>query len=131
MSRAVDVRAVASGAALAAVIAVPAALIGQAVDDSGERGSFVAPLVILLGLAAGAAVAAGLQHRGTPLTHGILAAATVFVVVQGIGVIRRLVAGDEISWARVFSSAVLSVVAGTVGGLIGGRVGPRDREVRP
>ncbi len=130
MSR-IDVRAVAAGAALAAAIAVPAALIGRTVDDNGEGGSFVAPLVILLGLAAGAAVAAGLQRRGTPLTHGILAAVAVFVAVQGIGIARRLVAGDEIGWARIFSSAVLSVVAGTAGGLIGGLVGPREREVRP
>jgi hypothetical protein len=118
-TRPVDFVAIGLGATVAAVIAVPAALIGNA---AGGDGAPLASIVILLGLAAGGAVAAARQTRGTPLTYGISAALVTFAVIQGVGVVRRLVAGDEIGWAGIISSAILTALAGMVGGLVGGRV---------
>lgn len=115
----IDVVAVGLGAVVAAVIAVPAALIGNA---AGSDGAPLASVVILLGLAAGGAVAAARQTFGTPLTHGIVAALLTFAVIQGAGVVRRLAVGEQVGWAGIVSSAILTALAGMVGGLVGGRV---------
>ena len=74
---------------------------------------------MLAGLVLGAGVAAWRQDRGLPLTHGVVTAVGVFVVVQAIGVVIRLLSGDGISWSRVASSLLLSLMAGMVGGLLG------------
>ena len=112
------------GLAVAAVIAVPAAIVGLWASDRDNLGwlGALAVFVVLLGLIAGAAVAAHRQAVGAPLAHGIVTAATLFVVIQLIGLLRRAVTGDDIAWARILSSAVLALVAGAIGGVIGGRV---------
>jgi hypothetical protein len=92
-----DPAALVRGVVVAAVICVPAALVG--------------------------AVSAHHQRVGSPLSHGILAAGALFVIVQGIGILRRAISGDGIEWSRVLSSAVLALVAGAIGGVIGGRMG--------
>ena len=74
---------------------------------------------MLAGLVLGAGVAAWRQDRGLPLTHGVVTAVGVFVVVQAVGIVIRLVGGDGISWSRVASSLLLSLMAGMVGGLLG------------
>jgi putative membrane protein (TIGR04086 family) len=120
----VDVPSLLRGVAVAAVIAVPAALIGLWASDGDDLGwlAGLAVLVVLLGLVIGGAVAAHRQEVGAPLTHGLLTAVLLFVIVQGIGLLRRAIAGDEITWSRIASSAVLSLLAGAVGGALGGRL---------
>ncbi len=73
------------GVAVAAVIAVPAALIGLWASDGDDLGwlAGLAVLVVLAGLVIGAAVAAHRQQVGAPLAHGVLTALILFVVVQG------------------------------------------------
>jgi hypothetical protein len=126
-----DRGALARGVAVAAVIAVPAALVGLWASDRDNLGWLggLAVVVVLAGLAAGAAVAAHRQHHGAPLTHGVLTAATLFVAIQLVGVIRRAVAGDDISWRRIVSGAVLALVAGAIGGLVGGRLDSRTHRM--
>jgi putative membrane protein (TIGR04086 family) len=117
-----DRHALSRGVVVAAAIAVPVAIVANiAVDDSDGHSGWLAflSLGVLVGLAAGAAVAARRQHEGTPLTHGIVCALTVFIVVNLFGIVRRTIAGDDIRWGRIASTAVLAVVAGTVGGMIG------------
>jgi putative membrane protein (TIGR04086 family) len=117
-----DRRALGNGIAVAAAIAVPVAVVAAfTLDDSERHSAWVALLsvAVLIGLVVGAAVAARQQRNGTPLTHGIVSALAVFVAVNGFGVVRRAVAGDDIRWARIASTAVLAVVAGAVGGMIG------------
>lgn len=118
----VDLHALRAGALVAAAIAVPAGIIAQVfADDDGGTSGWISlfALAVLVGLAAGAAVAARLQRTGTALTHGILTAVGVFVVVQAAGLVRRSIAGDDITWSRIASSFLLSLMAGTVGGLVG------------
>ena len=122
-----DRAALLAGIVTAVIICVPAALIGQAIDDSSTNdnpsaGALLLVAVVLVGLAIGATVAAMRQEVGAPLVHGIVTAIVTFVLVQGIGVIRHLVTDEDILWSRVLSSALLSMVAGTIGGLIGGRL---------
>src|SRR5438046_144142 len=111
------------GIAVAALIAVPAALVGLWASDRDDLGwlGAVAVFVVLLGLVIGASMAAHQQEVGAPLVHGILTAAVLFVVIQLVGIVRRAITGDDIVWARILSSAVLALVAGAIGGVIGGR----------
>jgi FAD/FMN-containing dehydrogenase len=104
-----DRHAVARGVAVAAAIAVPVAVFANvAVDDNAQHSGWIAlfSLGVLVGLAVGAAVAARRQHNGTPLTHGIVCALVVFVAVNVFGIVRRSIAGDDIRWTRIASTAV-------------------------
>jgi hypothetical protein len=116
-----DPRALREGAVVAAVVAVPAGVVGRVLSDRPNQPDWLWLLVVLVlaGLVAGAAVAASRQDRGFPLTHGVVTAVGVFVAVQAVGILIRLLRGDSISWSRVTSSLLLSFMAGLVGGLLG------------
>ncbi len=116
----VDRPAVLKGMATAAVIAVPFALLGLAASDTESLGwaGWLSVLGIMLGLVIGGFLAARDQQVGAPLTNGIVAAVAVYVIVQGIGILKRAVAGEELNWAKYASSLLLSIVAGTVGALL-------------
>jgi uncharacterized membrane protein YfcA len=115
-----DRPAVLKGMATAAVIAVPFALLGLAASDEDSLGwaGWLSVVGILLGLVIGGFIAARDQRLGAPLTNGIIAAVGVYVVVQGIGILKRAVASEELNWAKYASSLLLSIVAGTVGALL-------------
>ncbi len=122
-----DRAAIVPGVIVAVVIAVPAAIIGQAVDDSSTNDGPSAVVVllvalVLVGLTAGATIAARRQEMDAPLVHGIVTALIAFVLVQGVGVIRHVITDEDVMWSQVLSSALLSMLAGTLGGIIGGRL---------
>jgi hypothetical protein len=126
----IDWAALWAGVIVAVVVCVPAALIGQALDDSGANdnpsgAALLLVFVVLAGLVAGAAISAQRQDVGAPLVHGIAAALVAFALVQGIGIVRQLATSEDISWGGVLSSALLSMVAGSVGGLVGARLQQR------
>ena len=106
-----DARALYEGGLIAAVIAVPAGVIGRVLADRPDQPDWLWVL--------GAGVAAWRQDRGLPLVHGVVTAVGVFVVVQTLGVVIRLARGDSVTWSRIASSLLLSLMAGTVGGLLG------------
>jgi len=116
-----DPRALREGGLVAAVVAVPAGVVGRVLSDRPDQPDWlwVLVVVVLAGLVAGAAVAASRQDRGFPLTHGVVTAVGVFVAVQTVGILIRLLRGDSISWSRVTSSLLLSLMAGVAGGLLG------------
>jgi hypothetical protein len=115
-----DRPAVLKGMAAAAIIAVPFALLGLAASDEDSLGwaGWLSVVGVLLGLVIGGFLAARDQRVGAPLTNGIVAAVAVYVVVQGIGILKRAVADEELNWAKYASSLLLSIVAGTVGALL-------------
>ncbi len=114
-----DRPAIVKGMVMAAVIAVPFALLGLAASDDGLGwAGWLSVLGVLLGLVIGGFFAARDQRVGAPLTNGIVAALGVYVVVQGLGIVKRLIVGDELNWAKYASSMLLSIVAGTVGALL-------------
>jgi hypothetical protein len=116
-----DTRALSEGGIIAACIAVPAGVLGRILSDRQDQPDWLWILVlfVLAGLVLGAGVSAWRQDRGLPLTHGVVTAVGVFVVVQAVGVVIRLIGGDGVSWSRVASSLLLSLMAGMVGGLLG------------
>ena len=121
MNDRLDPKALREGALVAAVVAVPAGVVGRVLSDRPDQPDWlwVLVVVVLAGLVAGAAVAASRQDRGFPLTHGVVTAVGVFVAVQTVGILIRLLRGDPISWSRVTSSLLLSLMAGMAGGLLG------------
>ena len=42
----------------------------------------------------------------------------MYVIVQAIGIVKRVITGDDLNWAKYVSSLLLSIVAGTVGALL-------------
>lgn len=118
---AIDRRAVLAGALVAFVVVVPTAVIAELAigDDAGDRSAwaFLSMLVIIAGLVAGGAVA-GARQPNTPLVHGAVAATLVYVVVQGVGLVRGLLAGDEVLWQGLVFFFLLSASCGTFGGFI-------------
>ena len=120
-----DRRAVGAGTLVALAIAAPPALIAQAltsVDAVGEDSGwlFLFLPVVFAGFTIGGYTAAR-RRTDTPLLHGAVAALLAFLVVQVIGVVRQLIAGDEIRWARITFNAMLSACLGAIGGIIAAR----------
>jgi hypothetical protein len=118
----VQPRAVAIGAGIALAIGVPAALLAQVLDEAGtvdDDSSWLLVLfgVILVGMGIGGYVAAT-QRLDAPLTNGALAALAAYLLVQAIGAIRLLLAGDDVTWMAIPFFALLSTSAGMAGGLV-------------
>ncbi|MBW3610546.1 MAG: hypothetical protein KY438_03315 [Actinobacteria bacterium] len=118
--RSVEPGAVLPGALTAAVIALPVGLAGQIVVDGTRTNSSVLALVflvpILVAFAAGGFVTAR-RAGAAPLTNGALAAVAAFALIQGVGVVRRLVSGEDISPASLAFAAFLAYSCGLVGAL--------------
>ncbi|MCH7790408.1 MAG: hypothetical protein IH940_13355 [Acidobacteria bacterium] len=121
----IDWRVVGAGALTAGVIAVPSAVLSRALGV--DEDSALMPLffgIILVGFILGGSLAAR-SARALPLTHAGLAALTTFMVVQTIGIVRRLLSGDGVEVAAMAFAGFLSLSAGILGGLVALRL--RDR----
>ncbi len=84
------------GALTAVVIALPVGLAGQIVVDGTRTNSSVLALVFLV---------------------PILVALAAFALIQGVGVVRRLVSGEDISPASLAFAAFLAYSCGLLGAL--------------
>lgn len=118
-------RAVAVGAGVALAICVPAAILAQVLDRAGtidDDSSWLLVLfvVILLGMGIGGYVAA-VRRLDAPLTNGAVAALSAYLLVQTIGAVRLLAAGDDVTWAAIPFFALLAAAAGMAGGLVADR----------
>lgn len=116
-----DVEAIKQGASVAVTFAVPLTLIARFAVD-GDEGSEWAGLLAFgafVGFVLGAGVAAWRQQRGTPLSHGIVTALGVFIAVQIVFVMIRLLQGEVIRWGRISVSSALTALAGVIGGFLG------------
>ena len=124
-------RAVAVGSGVALAICVPAALLAQVLDESDtvdDNSSWLIVLfgVILIGMGIGGYVAANLR-LDAPLTNSAVAALAAYLLVQAIGAVRLLAAGDDVTWAAIPFFALLSASAGMAGGLLADRRARRPR----
>lgn len=128
-----DRRALIAGTLTALAVIVPVTLLGEIVGAGDEETNlvfaFLAP--VLIGFGAGAYVAARRAVAG-PLTNGALAAVAAFVVVQGVGLVRRLATGEPISLTSIAFAALLAYSCGLVGAVIAicRRPSPARRRLR-
>lgn len=122
MALSVDRSAVLAGARLAVMVAVPAIILGQALE-SAAGGNAVIPLylVILGGLCAGGRLAA-LRQPESPLTHGALAALAAYVTLIVAIVLIQLALGREVAdpVSLVFNG-LMAASAGMFGGYLAAR----------
>ncbi|MGI8758673.1 MAG: hypothetical protein ACR2K0_05150, partial [Acidimicrobiales bacterium] len=116
---ALDLRAVLVGAATAAVVTLPIGALGQVVVDGGDRPGLVFAFLVplLAGFAAGGYVAARRAPDG-PLANSTVAAVMAFAVIQGVGAVRHVVAGEPLSLPSVVFAAFLACSSGLLGGLL-------------
>jgi predicted permease len=113
------------GAVTALVVALPVAVFNQLLIAAGDIES-ASPvtvlfwLLILFGAAAGGwGVLRLAPDAGLP--HAAAAGALAYAVVQGVGIIRRLLADEPLSWLAFPFLALLMATAAMVGGMIARR----------
>lgn len=116
-----DGDALVAGASVAALIALPFAVLGRwAVDhDWDGTGVAVANLGMIAGLFLGAGVAAWRQRRGTPLSHGLVVALGAYLVIQAFVVVARLLRGGDVRWGAAVANVFFALGAGLLGGFAG------------
>lgn len=122
MALTVDRSAVLAGARLAVMVAVPAIVLGQALESAaGGNAVILLYLVILGGLCAGGRLAA-LRQPLSPLTHGALAAIAAYVSLIVVIVLIQLALGREMAdpVSLVFNG-LMSASAGMFGGYLAAR----------
>ena len=122
MTGPVHLPAVGIGALVALAVAVPTAVLAQALDEAGtvEDDStwlIVLFVVVLGGMIAGGYVAAT-RRADAPLTNSALAALAAYLLVQTIAAIRLVVNDDSVAWAAIPFFALLCAAAGMTGGLL-------------
>ncbi len=116
-----DISAIKQGASVIGTIAVPLAVVGRLAFDEGESSSLASLLamVTLAMFVIGAGVAAWQQNKGTPLSHGLVTAIGMFIVVQVIFAIIRVLGGNSLNLGRIMVSLTLTALAGLLGGFLG------------
>ena len=116
-----DFSAIKQGASVIGTIAVPLAVIGRLAFDEGKSSSLASLLamVTLAMFVIGAGVAAWQQTRGTPLSHGLVTAVGMFIVVQAIFAVIRVLGGHSLNFGRIMVSLTLTALAGLIGGFLG------------
>jgi predicted permease len=118
-----DPRAIGAGAVLAIVIALPAALVGEAAAEGDEDPSGLVLLcfvVVLLAFVAGGYLAAR-RATDAPFSNGAVAALAGFAVIQLGGIVATLVEDDPIEAASIAFSALLAIASGLGGALLATR----------
>jgi hypothetical protein len=117
-------QAVWRGAVTALVVVLPVAVFNNVLVADGEDAS--SPLVLLLfglillgGASGGWAVIRLSSRAGLP--YAAAAAAAAYVVAQGLGVVLRLMRGDEINWFGYPLAALLMATCGMLGGMFARR----------
>lgn len=124
--RALDLKAVARGAAVAVGLALPVSLVGLVVVGGDDSIVFAFLVLVLVGLSAGGYVAAR-RVPGAPLLNGAAAAVGAFALIQAVGIVRRLATGDTVSLPSVAFAAFLAYCCGLLGGAVASRRRLTDR----
>ncbi len=113
------------GTVTALVVALPAGILNQLLVDSGDVESsspvtFLFWVLILFGAAAGGWAVIRLSPHAR-LSYAAAAGAAAYVIVQLIGVVRRLIAGDPISWLAFPLLALMMATCAMLGGMFARR----------
>lgn len=114
-----DVPALRSGILVCLMVAVPLTLLAALVDSDSSGLNALFFFGAMFGFVLGAGCAAWIQQRGTPMSHGTVAAVVAYLAAQTVFVVIRLVSGEEVDWLGVFFTLSLVLLAGLFGGLLG------------
>ena len=121
MAVSLDRRAILIGALVSTAIVLPGAFLNDAVkpDDHEDPSAavYVAYLLILGGFFLGGYVAGRLQPN-PPMIHGAVAAALAYLALQGIFLVRRLVADESVAVLGILFLTLLVASCGMGGGLL-------------
>lgn len=117
-----DLDALRAGAGVSLVFAVPLTVIAAIIGTGSSGVNAVFFFGAILGFVLGAGCAAWMQERGTPISHGMVAAAGIYLAVQAVLVATRLITGRDVNWFGVFFTLSLVLVAGAFGGVLGQRL---------
>lgn len=112
----IDWRVAISGALVGAAISLPAGIVARL---AGERSalSYLAALVIFVGLASGG-YAAAQRRLDLALAHGALAGLLAYVGVQAIGVVTSLARGETLRPLGYPLLALLATSCGVIGAFV-------------
>lgn len=117
-----DAEALGAGAGVTLVFAIPLTILAAIVDSGSGGVNAVFFFGALLGFVLGAGCAAWLEHRGTPISHGIVTAGGTYLVTQAIFIAFGLLTGRDVNWFGVAFTLSLVLLAGVIGGLLGQRL---------
>lgn len=120
----IDVPAVRRGAVAAAVFVVPALAVAAFAGEARSGWALAAAAVIVVGYLVGGAVAAA-GAPTAPFRHGAAADLALFVVVQGVVAVAKIVAGTGISLVALAFNSLLAASFGVVGAAARRRVPTR------
>lgn len=124
-------RAVLTGAGVALAVSLPAALAAQVIDALHDGdGTPAAVLLLVPVVLAGALVgglAVGRRPGGRAPVVGAAAGALAIAVVQGMGVARRLIADEPVTWSAVPATIAVGAALGAIGATLTARRAGRKR----
>jgi hypothetical protein len=124
-------RALLTGIGVALAVAIPPTLVVQILDagytDVSGAVTFPVAVLVVAGMALGGYTAAS-QAPDRQVPVAALAGLVATVMVQGLGILRRSAADDDVAWATVPAVAALSVLAAAIAGGLAGR---RAASTRP
>ncbi len=111
-----DWRVIRSAAIAGLTVLVPITILSLLVvdDDSSSYTQLAFFGLTMFGFAA-AGYGAGKMAPLAPMAHGALGAMGTWVVIQGFGVLRRLVSGDAINWLGYPLQAMIAAGCGVFG----------------
>jgi hypothetical protein len=116
-----DGAALRAGGSVALVFAVPFSIAARWAADSRDDSALAVLLSLgaVAGFVLGAGVAAWVQQRDLPLSHGMVTAAATYSLAQAVFIAVRLVAGRDVHWFAVLFNLSVAIGAGLVGGYLG------------
>jgi hypothetical protein len=114
-----DTSALRAGIAVCLMLSIPLTLLAAFVDVASTGLNAIFFFGSMSGFVIGSGCAAWIQQRGTPMTHGIVAALVAYVAAQTVFVAIRLFTDRGVNWLGVFFTLSLVMVAGLFGGLLG------------
>lgn len=118
-----DFPALRQGAVVALAIGAPCAIGSSVLANSDDQDTALVALLYLgavVGFMLGAGIAAWVQRKATPLTHGVVCAGGTYLLVQILFSIIRLARGKDVSWLGLFFTFTVVLFAGVIGGVLGG-----------
>jgi len=122
LSQRFDIAALKKGASVTALFAVPPTLIARFfLDDKSyvTSWSVFLSLLSIFGFILGSGVAAWHQSEGRPMLHAMTAGVGVFIVIQSLFLVVRVLLNGDIRIGRIATSLALALFASVIGGALG------------